>query len=123
MRDADTANYLYSLAAEQSSTLLLDDSATEEEEYYPSIVSEYNYYMGPLEDEGQTVNSNFCLSCTDSNEEWSLRCLPLCGNSMWSVARSLLSWSSIPIKLICRYISIEWIVPYRGKDAGAMYSG
>ena len=43
----------------QSSTLLLDGSASEEEEYYllsSSIISDVKYYMGPSEQEGQTVD-------------------------------------------------------------------
>ena len=50
-------------------TTLLDRSATEEEEYHPSIVSDFNYYMGPSQHEGLTVDSKLCLSWTVSNGE------------------------------------------------------
>ena len=48
---------------------------------YPSIVSEFNYYMGPDE-----VDAKKCLGWKDADGEWSPRCAPLGGNSVWSVA-------------------------------------
>jgi len=97
--DADTASYLRSAASEQSAavasssssgsaTLTVENAA----DAYPSIVSEFNYYMGPggeVDDNGDAVyDSAKCLGWKDTEGEWSPRCAPLGGNSVWSVAGS-----------------------------------
>ena len=48
------------------------------------IVAEFDYYMGP-----EQMNSVDCLSWKDAvNDEWSPKCLPLGGSSVWATAGS-----------------------------------
>jgi len=95
--DVNTANYLRSVASEQSAVIISkggeDGSSTtsvtataSNAAAYPSIVSEFNYYMGPDE-----VDAKKCLGWKDADGEWSPRCAPLGGNSVWSVAGSPLT--------------------------------
>ncbi|KAI2499580.1 Nicastrin [Fragilaria crotonensis] len=45
------------------------------------VVAEFNYYMGPIND----ITSLGCLSWKDaSDNQWSPKCLPLGGQSVWS---------------------------------------
>ena len=84
--DGDTADYLRGAAEEQSSLHLTSDGTFDP---YPSVVSEFNYYMGSSEYNGETATSKTCLEWQDdSNGEWNPRCLPLGGNSVWSIAGS-----------------------------------
>ena len=95
--DVNTANYLRSVASEQSAAIISkgggDGSSTtpvtataSNAAVYPSIVSEFNYYMGPDE-----VNTKKCLGWKDADEEWSPRCATLGGNNVWSVGGSPLA--------------------------------
>ena len=43
-----------------------------------NIVAQFNYYMGP-----DDATSAECLSWRDTDGEWSPKCLPLGGNSIW----------------------------------------
>ena len=80
---SDTAD-LYIVTTAQSSTLLLDGSASEEEEYYPFIV----YCLGiqvlcwSVRNIRDRLQTRKCVYC---------RWMPLGGNPVWSVVRSLLS--------------------------------
>lgn len=59
-------------------------SVSQDSDKHGSIVAEFNYYMGPDESDSAT-----CLGWTDvSDEEWSPKCLPVGGNSVWAVAGS-----------------------------------
>ena len=102
--DINTANYLRSVALEQSEALLSkatssstdsSSSATVETDAYPSILAEFNYYMGPggeVDANGDAVyTSKACLGWKDSNGEWSPQCAPLGGNSVWAVAGTPIS--------------------------------
>ena len=96
--DVNTATYLKNVATEQSASLT--KSSGEEEAttldvdaaVYPSILSEFNYYMGPggeVDGDGNDVyNSKKCLEWKDNDGEWYPRCAPLGGNSVWAVAGS-----------------------------------
>ena len=83
--DVSTAEYLNGVATKQSSVLLTSNSGSDP---YPSIVSEFNYYMGLSEYNGATATSKTCLEWNDVNGEWNPKCLPLGGNSVWSLAGS-----------------------------------
>lgn len=85
--DESMAEYLGNVAKEQSSVLLNSDGS-EVVDVYPSIVADFNYYMGASEHNGITATSKSCLEWKDTYGEWSPRCLPLGGNSVWSVAGS-----------------------------------
>ncbi|KAL7533159.1 hypothetical protein ACHAXR_005073 [Thalassiosira sp. AJA248-18] len=91
--DANTAAYLKSVASEQGNISGGDDASAT---VYPSIVSEFNYYMGPGgevdADNGEAMyNSKKCLEWKDNDGEWSPRCAPLGGNSVWAVAGTPIS--------------------------------
>eukprot|EP00579_Thalassiosira_antarctica_P001137 CAMPEP_0201866898 /NCGR_PEP_ID=MMETSP0902-20130614/1321_1 /ASSEMBLY_ACC=CAM_ASM_000551 /TAXON_ID=420261 /ORGANISM="Thalassiosira antarctica, Strain CCMP982" /LENGTH=872 /DNA_ID=CAMNT_0048391945 /DNA_START=21 /DNA_END=2639 /DNA_ORIENTATION=+ len=98
--DSNTADYLRGTASEQSAALGSSgttsvSSGNVDATVYPSIVSEFNYYMGPggdVDADGNAIyNSKKCLEWKDNDGEWSPRCAPLGGNSVWSVAGSPLS--------------------------------
>ena len=91
--DGSTASYLKSVSMEQANALTNSGGSNNvEAEVYPAVLSEFNYYMGPggeIDDNGNAVyNSQKCLEWKDTNNEWSPRCAPLGGNSIWSVAGS-----------------------------------
>ena len=95
--DINTSNYLSSVATEQSASLSSSEGSESDIQaaVYPSILSEFNYYMGPggeTDANGNAMyNSQKCLEWRDTNDKWSPRCAPLGGNSVWSVAGSPLS--------------------------------
>lgn len=91
--NVNTASYLRSVALEQSAALSSSSSNSDvDAAVYPSILSEFNYYMGPggeVDDDGNDVyDSKKCLEWKDTNGDWSPRCAPLGGNSVWAVAGS-----------------------------------
>ncbi|KAL7430144.1 hypothetical protein ACHAXH_003793 [Discostella pseudostelligera] len=96
--DVSTVNYLRSVAMEQSESLVAQDQTQAASagagagEAYPSIIAEFNYYMGPgglVDDNGNNVyTSKTCLGWKDTNGEWSPQCAPLGGNSIWATAGS-----------------------------------
>eukprot|EP00578_Thalassiosira_sp_NH16_P017567 CAMPEP_0181117890 /NCGR_PEP_ID=MMETSP1071-20121207/22777_1 /TAXON_ID=35127 /ORGANISM="Thalassiosira sp., Strain NH16" /LENGTH=283 /DNA_ID=CAMNT_0023202335 /DNA_START=197 /DNA_END=1046 /DNA_ORIENTATION=- len=86
--DADTANYLRGVASEQSKAILSGEggASIETAAAYPSVLSEFNYYMGPGGEEETDSNGNSiydskkCLGWKDASDgEWSPRCAPLGG--------------------------------------------
>ena len=94
--DTNTAEYLRGVATTQSNEFssASDNSGDVNAAVYPSIVSEFNYYMGPGntdDDGGNTHTSKSCLEWKNTDGTWSPKCLPLGGNSVWSVAGSPLS--------------------------------
>jgi nicastrin len=59
-------------------------NAAQDENKASVIYSEFNYYMGP-----DGITSKDCLKWVDSeNQEWSPKCLPLGGVSVWGYAGS-----------------------------------
>lgn len=89
--DEDTASYLSNVASQQSSLLLSSnegDGNNNNDGVYPSIVADFKYYMGSSEYNGSTATSKTCLNWKDVNGEWNPKCLPLGGNSVWSIAGS-----------------------------------
>lgn len=98
--DINTANYLRSVAVEQSDSLSKTAaSPTSEngaqEAAYPSILAEFNYYMGPggeVDADGKALyTSKTCLGWNDTNGDWAPQCAPLGGNSVWATAGSPLA--------------------------------
>ncbi|KAL7486469.1 hypothetical protein ACHAW6_012068 [Cyclotella cf. meneghiniana] len=85
--DTSTADYLRQVANEQAS-LHLNVQEDGTDNAYPSILSEFNYYMGPATHDGNAATSKTCLEWKDVDGLWNPRCLPLGGNSVWSVAGS-----------------------------------
>ncbi|KAL7549397.1 hypothetical protein ACHAWF_012666 [Thalassiosira exigua] len=94
--DAATADYLRSVASEQGAAIAASagggGGGGDDEGAYPSIVSEFNYYMGPggeFDDDGAAIfDSQKCLGWKDTAGEWNPRCAPLGGNSVWAAAGS-----------------------------------
>jgi len=91
--DGSTASYLKSVSMEQANALTNSGGSNNvETDVYPAVLSEFNYYMGPggeTDANGNAVyNSQKCLEWKDTKDEWSPRCAPLGGNSIWSVAGS-----------------------------------
>lgn len=83
IEDSQTAAYLRNVALEQANSISSDLSAA----VYPSVLSEFNYYMGPSETtDGTKVTSQQCLGWKDLDGNWSPKCLPLGGNSIWAAA-------------------------------------
>lgn len=83
IEDSQTANYLRNVASEQANSISSDLNAA----VYPSVLSEFNYYMGPSETtDGTKVTSQQCLGWKDLDGNWSPKCLPLGGNSVWAAA-------------------------------------
>jgi len=81
--DSQTAAYLRNVASEQANSISSDLTTA----VYPSVLSEFNYYMGPSETtDGTKVTSQQCLEWKDLDGNWSPKCLPLGGNSIWAVA-------------------------------------
>ena len=94
--DAATAEYLREVGTEQSASLQSSSNSNNEDDttnaVYPSILSEFNYYMGPqVTESGEMVTSKECLEWKNVDGTWSPKCLPLGGNSVWSVAGSPVS--------------------------------
>lgn len=89
VRDTGLVSYLISVATSQSNSLLSSSSSGSSVDVilsttpYPSILAEFNYYMGP-----EDINSPKCLGWKDIDGSWTPRCLPLGGNSVWSSAGS-----------------------------------
>jgi len=83
--DSSVASYLYSVSLEQSKTLVKKSQhgKLDEDDIFPAIVAEYDYYMGP-----DNQNAKTCLSWVDKDDVWRPKCLPLGGNSVWGVAGS-----------------------------------
>lgn len=68
LNEADVSSYIRTVSQDSDS----------------SIVAEFNYYMGP-----ESMDSPTCLSWRDvANNQWSPKCLPLGGTSVWAVAGS-----------------------------------
>jgi nicastrin len=68
LNEADVSSYIRNVSQDSDS----------------SIVAEFNYYMGP-----ESMDSPTCLSWRDvANGEWSPKCQPLGGTSVWAVAGS-----------------------------------
>jgi len=87
--DNSTAQYLKIVATEQANTLAsVNDSNAA---IYPSVVSEFNYYMGPGNNGDEILTSKSCLEWKNNDGKWSPKCLPLGGNSVWAVAGSPIS--------------------------------
>jgi len=85
IEDSQTATYLRNVASEQANSISSDPNTA----VYPSVLSEFNYYMGPSETaEGTQVTSQQCLEWRDIDGNWSPKCLPLGGNSIWAAAGS-----------------------------------
>ena len=81
--DSQTAAYLREVAFAQANYTSSDLSAA----VYPSVLSEFNYYMGPSETiDGSKVTSQKCLEWKDLDGTWTPKCLPLGGNSVWAAA-------------------------------------
>jgi nicastrin len=98
VRDTGLVSYLSSVATTQSTSLLSSSSSSSDNAAdaaagdvdvllstspYPSILAEFNYYMGP-----EDITSPKCLGWKDIDGSWTPRCLPLGGNSVWSSAGS-----------------------------------
>ena len=82
--DTQTSTYLRNVALEQANSISSTDLNTA---IYPSVLSEFNYYMGPSQTtDGTTVTSKQCLEWKDLSGKWSPKCLPLGGNSVWAAA-------------------------------------
>jgi nicastrin len=99
VRDAGIASYLASEAKAQSDALSAAAGGGEDDDLsvspYPSILAEFNYYMGPGGVDSETTgaasvlyDSKKCLGWRDANGDWSPRCAPLGGNSVWAAAGS-----------------------------------
>lgn len=85
VQDSQTAAYLRNVASEQANSISSDLNSA----VYPSVLSEFNYYMGPSETaDGTQVTSQQCLEWKDLDGNWSPKCLPLGGNSIWAAAGS-----------------------------------
>lgn len=85
IQDSQTAAYLRNAASEQAKSISSDLNSA----VYPSVLSEFNYYMGPSETtDGTQVTSQQCLEWKDLDGNWSPKCLPLGGNSIWAAAGS-----------------------------------
>lgn len=68
VRDSDVADSLRKTSVDESKN--------------SEIVAEFNYYMGP-----KGMTSSECLAWNDAaSGEWSPKCLPLGGNSVWATA-------------------------------------
>ncbi|KAL7442786.1 hypothetical protein ACHAXM_008415 [Skeletonema potamos] len=81
--DSQTAAYLRKVALEQANLISSELTAA----VYPSVLSEFNYYMGPsTTTDGTKVTSKQCLEWKDLDGTWSPKCLPLGGNSVWAAA-------------------------------------
>ena len=81
--DSQTAAYLRKVASEQANSISSDLNTA----VYPSVLSEFNYYMGPSTNtDGKTVTSQQCLEWKDLDGTWSPKCQPLGGNSVWASA-------------------------------------
>ena len=91
VRDAGLSSYLSGVARVQSDSVSSaggssnsddDDRTLLSLSPYPSILAEFNYYMGP-----EDVTSPKCLGWKDvDGTTWTPRCLPLGGNSVWASA-------------------------------------
>mmetsp|Transcript_18883 Transcript_18883/g.30950 ORF Transcript_18883/g.30950 Transcript_18883/m.30950 type:complete len:274 (+) Transcript_18883:149-970(+) len=94
IEDSQTANYLRIVASEQANSISSDLNAA----VYPSVLSEFNYYMGPSETtDGTKVTSQQCLGWKDLDGNWSPKCLPLGGNSVWAAAGTPVTRRYMPI--------------------------
>ncbi len=81
--DSQSAAYLRKVASDQANFISSDLNAA----VYPSVLSEFNYYMGPSTTaDGTKVTSQQCLEWKDLDGSWSPKCLPLGGNSVWAAA-------------------------------------
>ena len=97
--DADTSNYLRGVATDQANSIAVSSGESAAEglnaAVYPSIVSEFNFYMGPggetTEDGNEVYNSQKCLEWKDTDGKSSPKCAPLGGNSVWATAGTPLS--------------------------------
>ncbi|EJK77240.1 hypothetical protein THAOC_00937 [Thalassiosira oceanica] len=97
--DTDTSSYLRGVATDQSNSIAVStgESAAQglNAAVYPSIVSEFNFYMGPggetTEDGNEVYNSQKCLEWKDTDGKSSPKCAPLGGNSVWATAGTPLS--------------------------------
>jgi nicastrin len=84
--DTQIAAYLRNVASEQTKSIS-SSSPDLNTAIYPSILSEFNYYMGPSQTtDGTTVTTKQCLEWKDHDGTWSPKCLPLGGNSVWAAA-------------------------------------
>jgi nicastrin len=74
--DSDVANELRNVAKDANDGQNVDAST--------KVLAEFNYYMGP-----DGINSLDCLGWKDhADGQWSPKCLPLGGTSVWAVAGS-----------------------------------
>lgn len=89
VENEDIAEYILSAANEQSNSLVseLENGKSgvfsEGSLKFPPIMARFNMYMGP-----QQMNSKTCLAWEDTDGEWSPKCLPLGGTSVWGLAGS-----------------------------------
>ncbi|KAL7466700.1 hypothetical protein ACHAXS_006987 [Conticribra weissflogii] len=87
--DNSTAQYLRNVATDQAATVVNGNDMNAA--IFPSVVSEFNYYMGPGNNGEEIFTSKSCLEWKDTDGKWSPKCLPLGGNSVWAVAGSPIS--------------------------------
>ncbi len=89
VEDEDIVEYIYSAAQMQAEEYLSDISGASTSVFdegikkTPPVLAEFDMYMGP-----EGMDSQQCLSWTDTDGSFSPKCLPLGGNSIWAVAGS-----------------------------------
>ncbi|KAL3822337.1 hypothetical protein ACHAXA_002652 [Cyclostephanos tholiformis] len=95
VRDDGIVSYLATMASAQSDALrsATTTASSLSSSPYPSILSEFNYYMGPggeidAESGRAVYDSKKCLGWRDVDGNWTPRCAPLGGNSVWAGAGS-----------------------------------
>lgn len=89
VENADIAEYVFTASKEQSTNLLNGFGDVKknvfDEDYheFPPVMATFNLYMGP-----EGMDSKTCLSWVDTDGNWSPKCLPLGGTSVWGLAGS-----------------------------------
>ena len=89
VEDEDIAEYIFTASQEQATNLISDLSNektsvfNEDIRQFPPVMATFNMYMGPEE-----MDSKSCLAWVDNDDEWSPKCLPLGGTSVWALAGS-----------------------------------
>ncbi len=89
VENADIAEYILTASKEQSTNFLNGFGDVKknvfDEDYheFPPVMATFNLYMGP-----EGMDSKTCLSWVDTDGDWSPKCLPLGGTSVWGLAGS-----------------------------------